>query len=228
MVVRHRDVDPGTVAMELAALLVSVVLGGTGLYLAHNLRRQQRLKVAEKRMESYGELWKLMEIARPSRLTAWERAWGSSDPREGSGALTRDEARSLYRSFTHWYLGTAHGMLLTETTKRLYLETKASLGRYAADKSPHWAPGGERVMRQLSMLRQQMKLDLDLYGVSYYAGKHEDENENENEDEKERKKREDDDFLRSAGIDPGRWARRPWRQRLAAPPPGRERRGQVH
>src|SRR4051812_33138171 len=104
MVVRHREVDPGK-AMELAALLVSGVLTGIGLYLAHNLRRQQRLKVAEKRMESYGELWKLMEIARPSRLTAWERAWESSDPLERCGALTRDEARGLYGSMTHWYLG---------------------------------------------------------------------------------------------------------------------------
>jgi hypothetical protein len=43
-----------------------------------------------------------------------------------------------------------------------------------------------------------MKLDLDIYGVSYF-GKLTDE---------------DEEFLRRAGIDPRRWARPPWRRRL--------------
>ena len=30
---------------------------------------------------------------------------------------------------THWYFGAGHGMLLTETTKNLYLNTKVHLGR---------------------------------------------------------------------------------------------------
>ena len=39
---------------------------------------------------------------------------------------------------THWYFGTAHGMLLTQTTKKLYLATKKSLGMYATDTGSDW------------------------------------------------------------------------------------------
>ena len=91
-------------------------------------------------------------------------------------------------------------MLLTETTKKLNLQTKASLGRYAIDSQPDWEHAGGRAIQELSLLRQQMKLDLDIYGVSYFG-------ELDDEDDKA--------FLRKAGIDPRRWARPPWRRRLA-------------
>jgi hypothetical protein len=176
--------------MELADLLVGTAVAVIGLYLTHSLRRQQRLRVAEQRMASYQELWKLMEVARPTRMEDWEAA----------GPLTHAEARGLYASFTHWYFGTGHGMLLTETTKKLYLQTKASLGRYAISTEPDWEHAGRRAIQELSLLRQQMKLDLDIYGVSYFG---------ELDDE------EDKAFLRSAGINPRRWARPPWPLRLA-------------
>jgi hypothetical protein len=175
--------------MALADLLLGSAITIVGLYLTHSLRRQQRLKVAEQRMASYRELWKLMEVARPTRLEAWEAA----------GPLTPAEARDLYASMTHWYFGAGHGMLLTETTKKLYLQTKASLGRYAVGGQPDWQHAGRRAIQELSLLRQQMKLDLDIYGVSYFG---------ELDDE-------DDKFLRRAGIDPRRWARPPWHRRLA-------------
>jgi hypothetical protein len=76
--------------MEVANLLVGSAIALIGLYLTHNLRRQQRLKVAEQRMASYQELWKLMEVARPTRLEPWEAA----------GPLTRAEARELYARMT--------------------------------------------------------------------------------------------------------------------------------
>jgi hypothetical protein len=176
--------------MELTDLLVGSALTIVGLYLTHSLRRQQRLKVAEQRMTSYQELWKLMEVARPTRLEPWEAA----------GPLTPAEARRLYASMTHWYFGTGHGMLLTEPTKKLYLQTKASLGQYAVASQPDWECAGRRAIQELSLLRQQMKLDLDIYGVSYFG----------NLDD------EDEAFLHRAGIDPRRWARPPWYRRLPA------------
>jgi hypothetical protein len=175
--------------MELADLLVGLAVAVIGLYLTHSLRRQQRLRVAEQRMASYQELWKLMEVARPTRLEDWEAA----------GPLTREEARELYASFTHWYFGTGHGMLLTETTKKLYLQTKASLGRYAVSTDPGREHAGRRAIQELSLLRQQMKLDLNIYGVSYFGDLDD----------------EDKAFLRSARINPRRWARPPWPRRLA-------------
>lgn len=174
--------------MELADLLVGSAVTIVGLYLTHSLRRQQRLKVAEQRMASYQELWKLMEVARPTRLEPWEAA----------GPLTRAEARGLYVNMTHWYFGTGHGMLLTEPTKKLYLQTKASLGRYAVGSQPDGERAGRRAIQELSLLRQQMKLDLDIYGVSYFG----------------KLDTEDEEFLRRAGIDPRGWARPPGRRRL--------------
>jgi hypothetical protein len=176
--------------VELADLLVGSLIAVVGLYLTHSLRRQQRLRVAEQRMASYQELWKLMEVARPTRLEPWEAA----------GPLTRAEARDLYASMTHWYFGTGHGMLLTETTKKLYLQTKESLGYYAVGSDPGWERAGRRAIQELSLLRQQMKLDLDIYGVSYFG-------ELDDEDDKA--------FLRRAGIDPQRWARPHWHRRVA-------------
>ena len=79
--------------MALADLLIGSAVTIVGLYLTHSLRRQQRLKVAEQRMASYRELWKLMEVARPTRLEPWEAA----------GPVTHAEARGLYASMTHWY-----------------------------------------------------------------------------------------------------------------------------
>jgi hypothetical protein len=192
--------------MELADLLVGLAVTIIGLYLTHSLRRQQRLKVAEQRMASYGELWKLMEIARPTRLEAWEAA----------GPLTRKEARGLYADMTHWYFGTAHGMLLTETTKKLYLRTKASLGQYVVGTDPDWQHAGRRAIRELSLLRQQMKLDLDIYGVSYFDEGEDVEGDEEVEKRKKQEEEDDEAFLRSAGINPRRWARPPLRRRLVA------------
>jgi hypothetical protein len=101
---------------------------------------------------------------------------------------------------THWYFGTGHGMLVTDTTKKLYLETKKSLGRFAVGTNPDWQREGRRTIQELSLLRQQMKLDLNIYGVSYF---------DDPADE------EDKAFLRKAGINPRRWARPPWPRRVA-------------
>jgi hypothetical protein len=168
--------------MELADFLIGTAIAIIGLYLTHSLRRQQRLRVAEKRLDSYRDLWGLMAVARPTRLTEADR----------KGPLTRKEAKDLYDDTTEWYFGNGNGMLLMDPTKMLYLNAKKELDKYAHGEGDDWRTEGERVIRQLSLLRTQMKLDLDIYGHSYF-------DDELNDDDRA--------FLRKAGIDPARWGR---------------------
>ena len=123
------------------------------------------------------------------------------------GPLSRDEARTIYNEMTHWYFGSGNGLLLPDPTKRLYLEVKARLGRYAegsdrADVEAGHSPAdeGTRRISEIGMLRAQTRADLDIYGLPYLTGV-------PDPDEAE--------LLRSAGIDPAGWLLEPWTSRVA-------------
>ena len=45
--------------MDALALVITSAITLVGLYLAHNLRRQQRLRIAEQRVTAYRQLWNL-------------------------------------------------------------------------------------------------------------------------------------------------------------------------
>jgi hypothetical protein len=170
-------------------ILVSSAITLTGLYLAYSFQRQQRLKVADQRIDAYRRLWQAMGPARPSRL----------DPADGAGPISPAEARELYDDVTAWYFENGNGMLLTEPTRAMYLEAKRRLGTYAdgvTDATPSVATG-ERCMRELSLLRTQMKFDLTIYGVFRPDSLDE----------------ADEAFIRSCGLDPASWCR-PVSQRL--------------
>jgi hypothetical protein len=168
--------------MNVVGLVITTALAIVGLYLAHSLRRQQRLTIAEQRIEAYRELWGEMHVARPSRV----------DPPERLRPLSPNEAAELHAAMTKWYFEGGHGMLLPHATREMYLEAKRRLGLYALeDPDGEWDETGKRVMRNLSLLRSQMKSDLDIYGVFYFdaldAG--------------------DLEFIQAAGLDPRRWGR---------------------
>jgi hypothetical protein len=174
--------------MDVAQLVITTLIALIGLHLAHSYRRQQRLRIAERRLDAYGELWALMEVARPTRVK------DVSVDREGP--LTRKEARKLYQEMTHWYFGSGNGLLVPDTTKQLYLEVKSRLGDYAeGDEAPSDAEGTKRIA-ELGLLRAQMRLDLDMYSVPYLPS-------------------EDRQLLADAGIDPEGWGVPPWRNRIA-------------
>ena len=175
--------------MELADFLIGTAIAVVGLYFTHSLRRQQILRVAEKRLDAYRALWDVMHVARPTRLTEVE----------GGKPLARSEAEGLYEEMTKWYFAEGNGMLLTDQTKSMYLEAKRNLGRYATGDDGDWRDEGKRVIRQLSLLRTQMKLDLDIYGRSYF------DEELDNTDRA---------FLSDAGLDPARWGRPTLLQRM--------------
>ena len=89
------------------------------------------------------------------------------DEADGSGPLTREEARELYREMARWYYRSGNGMLLTSATLGLYTEVRRGLDEYAVGKGQRRA---ERCMDDVSLLRQQMRLDLRaISGRPYYS-----------------------------------------------------------
>lgn len=183
--------------MAIAQFVVTTLVALIGLYLAHSYRRQQRLRIAERRLDAYGALWKLMEVARPTRIAA------DASVDRAHGALTRNEAVSLYKSMTHWYFGSANGLLLPDATKRLYLEVKSRLGEYAEGRDSAAEEQGKRRMTEIGLLRAQMRLDLDIYSEPYLSSS------NPKNKELERK------LLEAAKIDSRGWGVPPWRTRVA-------------
>ncbi len=56
-----------------ASTAVTLFLGIVGLILANSYRRQTRLRLAERRLDVYGKLWALTEVASPVRelIPSW-------------------------------------------------------------------------------------------------------------------------------------------------------------
>jgi hypothetical protein len=110
--------------------------------------------------------------------------------------MTRDEASKLYREITDWYFDSGNGMMLTSATSSMYVEAKRRLAEFAAEGAapePDWHDSSERRLRELSLLRTQMKSDLSVYG-RFYPGS---------------LSAEDESFVRCCGLNPKRWARPP-------------------
>jgi hypothetical protein len=171
--------------MEIAQLVVTSVIALVGLYLANGFRRQQRLKVAEKRISAYRALWEIMEVSRATRLLE-----------AGRGPITPAEAADLYEKMIHWYYASGNGMLFTQKTKSIYLVACRRLSLSGQVEGNHPAEGLQR-MRELSILRTLMTLDLQPFDAVHIPDF------------------EDSQFLLEAGIDPRTWARGPWHKRIA-------------
>jgi hypothetical protein len=170
--------------MNLAQFVITSAVAVIGLYLAHGFSRQQRIKIAEQRVDGYRKLWGHMFVARPTRV----------EPPENMSPLTPGEAAALHGEMTKWYFEGGNGMLLPHDTREMYLAVKRRMGRYALESQGGDSDeAGGRVMRDLSLLRSQMKSDLQIYGVFYF--------ESLNDGDRE--------LIRTSGLDPERWGR-PW------------------
>jgi hypothetical protein len=177
--------------VEVVQLVITSLLAAIGLYLAHSYRRQQRLSIAERRLDAYAKLWALTEVARPTRV--------KDVSVDRQGPLSRQEARELYQEMTHWYFGSGNGLLFTEAAKELYLKVKANLGAYAEGGGSPSDEEGTRRMQELGLLRAQMRLDLEIYSTPYL----------QIPDHESRR------LLEAAGIDADGWGTPPWRTRIA-------------
>ena len=183
-------------------IIVKLIIGLSGLYLANSFRRQIRQKTADGRTRAYSELWKLMEIANPHRVKDWHVG-----PLQGP--LIYSERMELYSAFTGWYFIDGNGMFLGERTRRLYLLAKDNficpdeelqprnlfdiLGLSTLPEEKRLEKRGELSIRQLSLLRTRMKADLEVYGARFF----------------DELLPEDLAFLKHCGENP-RW--KPWRR----------------
>ena len=155
-----------------ASLVVTVV----GLWLAYNYSRQMGLKLSETRLKAYSRLWEISGVAAPTRLEGWG----------DDGYLQLDERRDLWAAMTDWYYANGAGMLLTATTKDVYLSVKHNLICESSDVRPAGLAGriqaqlglptgqeldetvrGTLAIRLISLLRTQLKSDLAIYGATY-------------------------------------------------------------
>jgi len=161
------------VLIPTATVIVTVV----GILLAQNYRRQMALKLSQTRLDAYSRLWQITGIAAPTRL----------DGQGDCGYLQPEERRHLWAAMTDWYYAKGGGMLLADTTKEVYLNVKHNLVCKQADdlhpaglaKPIRDALGlgkcdeldeqirGALAIRLISLLRNQLKSDLTIYGPIY-------------------------------------------------------------
>jgi hypothetical protein len=171
----------------------TLLLGLVGLWFAHNYRRQIRLKLAERQVDSYMRLWALTALASPFRATP----------------LDPGERQKLYDDMSRWYFDDGDGIFTSAATRNLFVGTHVNLvcpisavkpavlaeQLAALPQAEAQRRRGCAAIRQVSLLRTQLKRDLAMhFGVNYYPDLHPD----------------DRAFLRSCGLSP---RRQPWRQR---------------
>jgi hypothetical protein len=190
-------------ALKLIEIGVTLLLGIAGLYLANSYRRQVKQKTTDGRIGAYSRLWEITEVATPMR----EKSWHVGKPR---GPLTLDERKELYKDLTDWYYQNGNGMFLGDSTRRIYLNAKHNLicpddelrpaGLSSAikvdDEDQRSKRRGDLSTRQLSLLRTRMRLDLEVYGATFFGTL----------------TREDQIFLEHCGED---WRKKPWSGALA-------------
>ena len=174
-------------ASDWATVAVTAFVGVAGVVVAVNIRKDLKLKVAERRLTSYERLWALMRTVSPY-----------NEPLDAHGR------QDLHDRLTDWYYSEGDGMLLEDSTKRVYLAAKDNLvrpleqivpkqasDRIARESAELEVKRSQLSQRQLSLLRTQMKSDLAVYGLPYREGLD----------------AEDRAFLSDCGVDP---TRRPW------------------
>jgi hypothetical protein len=183
--------------LDIINVVLTTALAVAGFYLAHSYRRQLRLRVAEHRLAAYRSLWSKMTFATPVRLAKWI-----------ARPLTPEERLKLFQEFTAWYYENGNGMFLGDSTRCLYLRIKDNLvcpiEQYepesirkkllAMSPEEQEQARGYLSIRHLSVLRNRMKADLDVYGLPYHVDLDED----------------DRALLRLCGEDP---SKKPWTRR---------------
>jgi hypothetical protein len=196
LIVIWRGMWPSMINATWIEAAGTIFVGLVGLWLAHNYRRQVRLKLAERQVDSYLALWRLTASATPTRKT----------PLDGN------ECQQLYAEMSRWYYD-GNGMFLSVATRNLFLGLRSNLVcPISSIKPPSLAAEmmvlpeakAERrrgcvAIRQASLLRTQLKTDVSMhFGFAYYSDLRPD----------------DRLFLRSCGLST---LRQPWRRQIFHP-----------
>jgi hypothetical protein len=166
------DANTFDIIASFAIAVGTFALAGVTAYFSHNYRTRLRLDLASARLEAFGRLFETSGLAAPTRLAqAGER-----------GVLTVEERDRLYHELTSWYYQNGNGMLLEGPTRDAYLKAKRNLTCDVSKIDPPsaWQAlctdfehepredsemlRGLLSMRQLSLLRSQLKAELAIFG----------------------------------------------------------------
>lgn len=145
--------------LEITDAIVTALLAVVGLVAANSYGRHRRLRISEERLKPYGLLWAATDVAKASRI-AEERP------------LSRIEAAWLADKLQEWYYGDHGGALvLPIPTLKMLLLILGDLKRLAkasGEETGH-TRDGYGVVVALSVLRTQLKIDLDIYDLDERA-----------------------------------------------------------
>ena len=151
-------------AADWATAAVTLIVGVAGIFLALNINKDLKLRLAERRLAAYERLWALMRPASPY-----------SNPLDEAGR------RQLQAQFTNWYYRNGDGIMLERVSRTVYFEAKDNLVRPVEMLTPKDSrvrlgklgdtelerQRGLLAQRQLSLLRTQLKSDLTIFGEPY-------------------------------------------------------------
>ena len=168
--------DPLELANRVVIPLATLALTGVGIWFANSYRRKMEVGLAESRREAYAGLWLISGLAAPTRL----------DAKGIEGHLSSEERCHIWGLMTDWYYRDGNGMLLVEGSKTLYLNAKNNLVSSTEYLKPRGLANAIREelslansgefddqlrgilsIKQLSLLRTQLKSDLSIYGQTY-------------------------------------------------------------
>jgi len=152
------------IAITAMGIVITALLTGATIYYGSNLRRRTRAeveaRVAEKRLPAYAALWEKTKVASPMRHSP----------------LAPEERTELFNSLTDWYYDCGYGMLLTESTRNIYLKAKTNLTCPPEELVPESlrdraaendAARGWATIDQLSLLRTSMRADVEIFTQPY-------------------------------------------------------------
>jgi len=136
--------------VDVIDVVLTAAIGVVGLVALHSYGRQQRLKIADQRWGPYRTLWHITYHAR------------------SGAAVTPVAATLLRRKLLSWYYDDGNALVLPLPTQRM---VRVILGDLLARADGRTTPPdpvprlGDDITREVSILRTQLKIDLDVYRI---------------------------------------------------------------
>jgi hypothetical protein len=161
---RFSELQFAEVGMAAWALVAATFFAvAVGAWLTSAFRDQQKAKIHEKRLDAYSGLWEL-----------------TKDFRKNGPPVDTDGCHQLARELTDWYYRPQGGMLITNSTRKMFLTIRTNLEDAPGPLRPEsWQrdlikkpkqdthsfvdPRTLLLWRQFSLLRTQLKNDCSIY-----------------------------------------------------------------
>lgn len=132
-------------AQLITNAVVTLVIGGVGVYIANSFRLQTRIKLLEVRVEAYRKLFALTEITSPTRLGRGE-------------SLSPEEAKVLGKAIYDWYYENGNGLLMPDRT-RLRLQSL----QQKLQGAPQRRLPDDPLLREVAHFRHALRRDIGVF-----------------------------------------------------------------